>query len=482
MIYLLLVVIYISFISLGLPDSVLGSAWPVMYQELKVPLSYSGIIFIIITLGTVISSLSSERVIHKFGTGKTTFISVMLTAIGMLGFSFSHLFILLCFCAIPYGLGAGSVDTALNNYVALYYESKHMSWLHCMWGLGASLGPIIMSTVLKYGRTWSFGYRCIAFLQFGLCFILFLSLPLWNRNKNSTKKTVKQIEKNEEEKGKTEEIIEIDTLNNNSNEKNEENAEPSKNESISSQNIDIKDKELNNKSTNALIIKEQQSSNSNSKDENKMIISVKELKEEEEEEEERKPEVLGLRKTVKLPGAKEAMIFFFCHCAIEQTIGLWASSFLVLERGLPEVTAARFGSLFYIGITLGRATSGFITLKLNDNQMIVLGESIIILGIVMILLPFGYWFTLIGFIMSGLGCAPLYPCMIHATPTNFGKDKSQAVIGVQMASGSMGVLFMPPLYGLLSKWIGLKILPYYLGIILVVMIYTHYKVVKITKK
>jgi len=480
MLYVLLVVIYISFISLGLPDSVLGSAWPVMYQELKVPLSYSGIIFIIITLGTVISSLSSERVIHKFGTGKTTFISVMLTAIGMLGFSFSHLFILLCFCAIPYGLGAGSVDTALNNYVALHYESKHMSWLHCMWGLGASIGPIIMSTVLKYDRTWSFGYRCIAFLQFGLCFILFLSLPLWN--KKSAKKTVKQIEK-EEEKTKTEEIIEINSLNNNNNnEKNEENTEPSKNESNSSQKIDINDKELNNNSTNDLIIKEQKNSNLNSNDENKMSIYIKEIEKKEEEEEESKPKVLGLRRTIKLPGAKEAMIFFFCHCAIEQTIGLWASSFLVLERGLPEVTAARFGSLFYIGITLGRATSGFITLKLNDNQMIVLGESIIILGIVMILLPFGYWFTLIGFIMSGLGCAPLYPCMIHATPTNFGKDKSQAVIGVQMASGSMGVLLMPPLYGLLSKWMGLKILPFYLGIILVVMIFTHYKVVKITKK
>jgi len=467
MISLLLVIIYISFISLGLPDSVLGSAWPVMYPELKVPLSYSGIIFVIITLGTVISSLNSERVIYKFGTGKTTVISVMLTAIGMLGFSFSHIFILLCFCAIPYGLGAGSIDTALNNFVALYYESKHMSWLHCMWGLGACIGPIIMSTVLKYGKSWNFGYRSIALFQFGLCAIIFLSLPLWNKKKNTS-----LIKHNEKEK----EILEINTLNN----KNEENVEKTTNETNSIHKIKIGDKKCNNDNAENLIIKER-NSNLNNKHKTSITIEEEEVKIKDSESE-NKPEVLGLKRTIKLPGAKEAIVFFFCYAAIEQTIGLWASSFLVMERSLPEVTAARFGSLFYIGITIGRATSGFITLNLNDNQMIFLGEGIIILSIVMILLPFGYWFTLIGFIMAGLGCAPLYPCMIHATPTNFGKEKSQAVIGVQMASGSMGVLIMPPLYGLISKWVGLKILPFYLGIILVVMIFMHYKVTKITKK
>eukprot|EP00833_Pecoramyces_ruminatium_P007618 jgi/Orpsp1_1/1181650/evm.model.c7180000078067.1 len=408
---LLLVVIYLSFISLGLPDSILGSAWPVMYMELNVPLSYSGIVFMIITMGTVISSLNSERVINILGTGKVIFISVIMTAIAMLGFSFSHIFILLCILAIPYGLGAGSIDTALNNYVALYYESKHMSWLHCMWGLGASIGPYIMSTILKFGNSWNEGYRVISFLQFGLSIILFLSFPLWNKTKH-TSNEIKQDEKAEEE------IIKVNSLNNI---KDDESIEKHEKEKDSIHDINIGDKELN------------KNENSISKNESNVSINIEEMKSENSNTENSK-ETLGLRRTIKLPGAKEAMFFFFCYGAVEQTIGLWASSYLVIECDVPEVTAARFASLFYIGITIGRAISGFITLRLNDNQMIYLGESIIFAGILLIFVPFSYWFALIGFILAGLGCAPLFPCMIHSTPTNFGKDKSQAVIGAQMAS------------------------------------------------
>ena len=243
MIYILLVIIYLSFISLGLPDSLLGSAWPVMYKELNVSLSYSGIIFMIIFLGTITSSLCSERVIHKFGTGKTTFISVLMTAFGMLGFSLSHMFILLCIISVPYGLGAGSVDTALNNYVALHYESRHMSWLHCMWAVGASIGPYIMSTALKYSNSWNKGYRIVSYLQFGLSFILSLSLPMWNKKKNDSKE-IKQ--NNENNKEKKEEIVEINSFNSIEEEK------ISKNEIDSNQNIDIGDLELDHTTDNLL--------------------------------------------------------------------------------------------------------------------------------------------------------------------------------------------------------------------------------------
>ena len=156
---LLLAIIYLSFISLGLPDSLLGSAWPVIYPELGVPISWSGIIFMIISAGTVVSSLNSDRLTRKLGAGLVTAISVAMTAAALLGFSLSNSFWALCLWAVPYGLGAGSVDAALNNYVALHYASRHMSWLHCMWGVGTSIGPLIMGAALTRGAGWNAGYR-----------------------------------------------------------------------------------------------------------------------------------------------------------------------------------------------------------------------------------------------------------------------------------------------------------------------------------
>ena len=132
MFQLLLIIIYLSFISLGLPDSLLGSAWPTIYPQLDVPVSYAGIISMIVALGTIVSSLQSDRLTRRLGTGKVTAVSVAMTAVALWGFSVSNAFWQLCLWAVPYGLGAGSVDASLNNYVALHYKSKHMSWLHCM--------------------------------------------------------------------------------------------------------------------------------------------------------------------------------------------------------------------------------------------------------------------------------------------------------------------------------------------------------------
>ncbi len=384
MFHLLLAIIYLSFISLGLPDALLGSAWPIMYPELGVPVSYAGVISMIISVGTVVSSLMSDRMTYKWGTGKVTAVSVGMTAVALLGFSFSESFWLLCLWAIPYGLGAGSVDASLNNYVALHYASRHMSWLHCMWGLGASAGPYIMGYVLAGGQGWQPGYRYIGLMQVVLTFILLISIPVWKKRNQ---------------------------------------AEASGGEGVAGKPLTL-------------------------------------------------PEI------IRIPGAKAVMVTFFCYCALEQTTGLWASSYLVLHKGVAAELAASFTSLFYVGITIGRGISGFITMKLNDKQMIRLGQGIVLVGVIAMLLPLGNTVSLVGLVLIGLGCAPIYPCIIHSIPALFGADKSQAIIGVQMASAYVGTCLMPPLFGLIAKYINVTLFPIYLFMILACMIWMYEKLVR----
>lgn len=379
MFQLLLIIIYLSFISLGLPDSLLGSTWPTMYLQLKVPVSYAGIISMVIAVGTIISSLLSDRLTRKMGTGKVTATSVAMTAVALFGFSISNSFWQLCLWAVPYGLGAGSVDASLNNYVALHYKSRHMSWLHCMWGVGASVGPYIMGYVMTNGGTWNSGYRVISVIQFVLTIILVFSLPMW--------------------KGRP-------------------------------------------------------------------VLSGS-------SEEKEKSEVLSLRQVVRIHGVKEILICFFCYCALEQTTGLWASSYLNLHKGVSGEIAAKFAAMFFVGITIGRAVCGFITIKLNDVQMIRLGEALIGVGIVIMLLPLATSFSIIGFVVIGLGCAPIYPCIIHSTPAHFGADRSQAIIGIQMACAYVGICLMPPLFGIIANYITVALLPVYLLVILVLMVIMH---------
>ena len=375
MFHLLLALIYLSFISLGLPDGVLGAAWPSMYGGLGVPVSYAGILSMIICIGTICSSLLSERLTCKLGPGKVTAISVALTATALFGFSFSREYWLLCLWAIPYGLGAGSVDATLNNFVALHYSSRHMSWLHCMWGVGASTGPYIMGFVLTGGMHWSLGYQIVGIIQIVLTAVLFISLPLW--------------------RGKAGEDADIP-------------AAP-----------------------------------------------------------------LPLTKAIQVAGAKEVMITFLCYCALEQTAALWSGSYLTLHAGLSKEAAASFSSLFFLGITIGRAVSGFVTMKLNDTQMIRLGMGIIAVGVLVLLFPLEFAGAMIGLMLVGLGCAPIYPCIMHSTPAHFGAEKSQALMGIQTASAYVGTALMPPLFGLIANHISISLLGLYLAILLVIMVFAH---------
>ena len=374
MIHLLILIIYMSFVSLGLPDALLGSAWPMMSLDLGVPVSYAGAVSMIIAAGTIVSSLLSDRMTRLLGTARVTALSVAMTALALMGFSFSNAYWMLLIWAVPYGLGAGSVDAALNNYVAVHYASRHMSWLHCMWGLGAATGPYILGFALAAGQGWNMGYRYVSFIQLALTAVLFLSVPMWKGRKSG----------GTEENGP------------------------------------------------------------------------------------QKP--LTLRQIVALPGAKEILIAFFCYCAAEQSAILWGSTYLVAHDGFSEESAASLGSLFLIGITAGRALSGFLTYKLDDTNMIRLGQGVMVLGIVLMILPLGSIASMAGLILIGLGCAPIYPCIIHSTPDHFGPENSQALIGVQMASAYMGILAMPPLFGLIAKHITPSLLPWYLAAITALMI------------
>lgn len=381
MISILLAIIYLAFISLGLPDALLGSAWPTISAIWGIPISYLGIISAIICIGTITSSLLSDRLTRNLGTGPVTAISVGLTAIALLGFATSSQFYIICLWAIPYGLGAGGVDAALNNYVALHYSSKHMSWLHCMWGVGASIGPYIMAYALTSAGGWSSGYMYVFYIQAVLAMILLLSLPLWSKVAHTT--------------------------------------------------------------------------DSNTNNDTPITTTDKPL---------------SIRQILAIPGTKALMMAFFCYCAIESTVGIYASSYLVQYRGLDVDTAAMWASWYYIGITAGRAISGFVTAVVNDNNMIRGGMAILTIGILLILLPLSSGWAMVGLILAGIGSAPIYPCIIHSTPTNFGRNNSQAITGVQMASAYLGSLIMPPLFGIIAQYVNISLYPMYILVLVSVMI------------
>lgn len=378
--YLLLWIIFLPSIGVGIADTLLGAAWPAMYREFAVPISYAGAVSMTISVGRILANLRSDRLTRKIGIGAVSAAGVGLTAAAMLGSSLSGSFLSLCLWAFPYGMGIGIMDASMNNYVANHYSSRCMSWFHCMWGVGTTFGPYLMGRALSDGN-WNSGYRWTAVIQAGLTVVLLISMPLWQdrRDGNSGGQTCG---------------------------------------------------------------------------------------------------VMTLREILRFPNAGTVMAMFFCYCAAEQTAGLWLSSYLALHVGLAEDVAARFGSMFFIGITVGRALSGFLTCRLNDEQMVRLGQAVAAAGIVLVLLPLGTYGTLAGLVCIGIGCAPIYPCMIHATPAHFGPERSRAIIGVQIASAHVGSCLMPPLFGLIADHVNVSLYPVYLLALLGVMTLMHERLLK----
>lgn len=379
----LLALIYLAFISLGLPDSLLGAGWPVMHTELGVSVSFMGIISMVISGGTIVSSLLSDKLTHKFGTRAVTVTSVLLTVAALFGFSFSGSFSMLIIFAVPYGLGAGAIDAALNNYVALHYKAKHMSWLHCFWGVGAIISPFIMSFALK-NLNWNGGYRIVGFIQLAIALLLLVTLPVWKINKTESTADTKRV---------------------------------------------------------------------------------------------------GLTAALKIKGVPFLLIGFFAYCAAEATAMYWASTYFTEVKGISGDRAASFAALFYIGITLGRFASGFITERLGDRRMILLGTGILACGIMILLIPVqSYMTAFAAFLVIGFGCAPIYPCIIHSTPANFGAENSGAIIGIQMASAYVGSTFIPPLFGLFGNAVGFSVMPVYLLAFFALMIIMTEATFRITGK
>lgn len=384
---LFLLLIYAAFISLGLPDALLGVAWPIMQVEYHAPVSLAGIVSMVVSVNTIISSAMSGRVLKRFGTGRVTFVSVFMTAIALFGIAHSPNFIWLVLLGIPLGLGAGSVDAGLNDYVAKNYQAHHMSWLHSFWGIGAMTGPIIISQFIAGGESWRNGYLTVSIIQFGLVALLFVTLPLWDKVAQAKEPPASPIIQTEVQKTKPKEA---------------------------GGNIFY---------------------------------------------------------PLRIQGVKPVLIVFLFYCGIEATMGLWGSSFLIRIKGIDVATAANWVSLFFGSITVGRFLSGFITMRVSSKNLIRSGEYAILAGIILFLLPLPNKFSILSFILIGLGCAPIFPTMLHETPNRFGDEDAQNIMGFQMAVAYIGASLLPPVFGLIASFIGFEFFPLFLLAYITLMLF-----------
>lgn len=376
MITLLLIIIYITFIGLGVPDSALGSAWPALYPDLGISVGSSGIVTAIISLFTSLASFLSAKLINKFGTGIVAAASTILTAVALLGFALSQSLVALCLFAIPTGFGAGAIDAALNNYVAVRFKSQHMSFLHCAYGLGVALSPFIFSFALDSGG-WRFGYRLIFYLQLFICLVTLLALPLWKR-----------------------------------------------------------------------------------------AVTLQ------PEKENFTPVTLSYKKMIKIPAIRMGWCAFFSTCALEFTCDHWCTTYLVSAGGATESVAARFLTLYYIGMTAGRFLSGLLATRLSNKRIIALGYSTVFIGIASLFLPIPYQAKGVAIALIGLGNGPTFPNLIFLTPINFGREVSQSIISSQMLACNLGILIMPTVFGVLAQTISLNAFPFFAAALFVSMVAT----------
>ncbi len=363
----LLVVIFISFIGVGLPDSVLGAVWPVMYPDLEVPLSLAGYITSTVSLGTIVSSLLSSRLIRWLGTGKLTALSTLLTASALMGFALTDHAAFLFLLAIPLGLGAGAVDTALNSFVALHYSASKMNFLHCFYGLGVALSPLLVSLVLGDDGNWRRGYMVVAAIQGVIALIAFAALPLWKR----------------------------------------------------AQKRDAA-------------------------------------------EEAAAGALLPLGRLLRHPGVVLSCMAFFFSCALELTAGSWSSSYFVNVRAVQPDTAARMAMLFYIGLAGGRFCSGLVAGKLGRRKTLFVSLGVLLAAIVLFVMPLPAAVGAGCLFFIGFGVGPIYPNLVHLTPTWFGQSMTEQVMGVQQTAAYLGIMVMPWLFGVLAQGVSAALLPLYL--------------------
>ena len=381
----LLVVIYVAFIGLGLPDTILGAAWPLMRIDLSAPISAAGVLSIITSIGTIISSLFTPKFLRILGTGKLVAYSIAITAIASIGFGFADSFGILCLCAIPMGIGAGAVDVAMNNFAAVYLASKHTNWLHASWGIGATLSPAILSGSILYGHGWRGAYEIVAVLLAVIFAMVLVSLPLWRK--------------------------------------------------IETSNIAQDSASLQN--ANGSVKKTPESKNS--------------------------AEALSIRDALRVPGMKLSFLTFFFYSALEISTSLWCGTYLTACGFKPE-TGALCVSLLFASVMVGRIVSGFFAIKFTDHRLIYAGIFIVAAGCLVLSLPLPLWMLPACICLLGLGCAPVYPSLIHATPARFGEALSSQAISIQLAGSYVGSILMPPAFGLVATHSSVHLWPISLSI------------------
>lgn len=391
MVTAIIILIYVAFVGFGLQGSLLGAAWPVMRIDFGVEVAFVGVISTVTSVCTMLTTINSHKLVRRFKTGPIVAISIVMTSLSLFGYSTATEWWHMLIWSVPYGIGGGLLDSVLNNYVAINYSSKYMSWLHCFWGIGATISPYIMGVCLTHNNNWGAGYVNVAVIQMIIAVLIFASLPMWKKVAATNAKA---------------------------------DVSPS--------------------------------------DENQPKKSIS---------------LIGI---LKIRGIWIVLLSFFCYCAVEQTAGFWAATYLVEGRGINSATAAKVASYFYLGIMIGRFISGFVADRLGDKKMIRIGVLVILVGIGLIFVK-PEAICLAGLIVCGLGCAPIYPAMVHQTPALFGKENSGAVIGVQMVGAYLGSMAMSPLYGVFSQLISNSFYPVYLGILGVILLLSTEKMGRLKK-
>lgn len=379
----LLLLIYLCFISLGLPDGILGAAWPAIRMDMQQPLAAVGLLSVTMTVCAALSSLSAATLTRRWGTGPIVAASGLMTALTLLGFAHAPTFGFLVALAVPLGLGAGAVDASINHFVAEHYSARHMNWLHGFWGVGASTGPLVMGAVMAQTGQWSAGVMALGLAQLAIAALLCAYGPLW-------KKAVPQ--------------------------------QPSPAPSPT--------------------------------------------------------EAAALLSSTKPPVPRNATwlapLCFLFYVGAEAGTGLWAVSILVDERGLSLVQASTALSLYFGAITLGRFGVGLVAHRLHTRQWVRVGLALALVGASLFAMPLPQAWAWLGLVLMGLGCAPIFPSLMHETTERFPPEIARQLVGRQMVFAYAGGSLLPASLGLLATLTGLNgVMPGVIALLLCLWITTH---------